>query len=85
MTQTSKQRAAVILAAGKGTRMKSPLPKVMHAVAGRPMVDWSIALARKVGAGKIVAVVHPSQDVLIAHLGKHHPDIAIAYQDPPQG
>ena len=31
-------RAAVILAAGKGTRMKSALPKVLHDVAGRPMV-----------------------------------------------
>ena len=75
----------MILAAGKGTRMKSPLPKVMHAVAGRPMVDWSIELARQVGAGRIVAVVHPSQDVLIAHLQRRHPDVAIAFQDPPQG
>ncbi|MBY9065332.1 bifunctional UDP-N-acetylglucosamine diphosphorylase/glucosamine-1-phosphate N-acetyltransferase GlmU [Hyphomonas sp. WL0036] len=85
MTQGQRQRAAVILAAGKGTRMKSPLPKVMHAVAGRPMVDWSIELARTVGAARIVAVVHPSQDVLIAHLQKHHADVAIAFQDPPQG
>ncbi|MFN7056377.1 bifunctional UDP-N-acetylglucosamine diphosphorylase/glucosamine-1-phosphate N-acetyltransferase GlmU [Hyphomonas sp.] len=85
MTDARQPRAAVILAAGKGTRMKSPLPKVMHAVGGRPMVDWSIALARKAGASRIVAVVHPSQDVLIAHLAKSHPDIAIAYQDPPEG
>lgn len=85
LTDTARPRAAVILAAGKGTRMKSPLPKVMHAVGGRPMMDWSIALAREVGAERIVAVVHPSQDVLIAHLNQHHPDVAIAFQDPPQG
>lgn len=85
MTQAPQQRAAVILAAGKGTRMKSALPKVMHAVGGRPMMDWSIALARETGCGRIVAVVHPSQDVLIAHLKAHHPDVAIAFQDPPQG
>lgn len=85
MTDAKRQRAAVILAAGKGTRMKSPLPKVMHAVAGRPMVDWSVALARDVGAAPIVAVVHPSQDVLIAHLRTNHPDVAIAFQDPPLG
>ena len=75
----------MILAAGKGTRMKSALPKVMHEVGGRPMMDWSIALAREVGCARIVAVVHPSQDVLIAHLKAHHPDVGIAFQDPPQG
>jgi bifunctional UDP-N-acetylglucosamine pyrophosphorylase / glucosamine-1-phosphate N-acetyltransferase len=85
LTQAPKQRAAVILAAGKGTRMKSALPKVMHEVGGRPMMDWSIALAREVGCARIVAVVHPSQDVLIAHLKAYHPDVGIAFQDPPQG
>jgi bifunctional UDP-N-acetylglucosamine pyrophosphorylase/glucosamine-1-phosphate N-acetyltransferase len=85
LTNALKQRAAVILAAGKGTRMKSALPKVMHGVGGRPMMDWSVALAREVGCARIVAVVHPSQDVLIAHLKAQHPDVAIAFQDPPQG
>lgn len=85
LTQAPKQRAAVILAAGKGTRMKSALPKVMHEVGGRPMMDWSLALARDTGCARIVAVVHPSQDVLIAHLKARHPDVAIAFQDPPQG
>ena len=85
MTNALKQRAAVILAAGKGTRMKSVLPKVMHGVGGRPMMDWSVALAREVGCARIVAVVHPTQDVLIAHLEAEHPDVAIAFQDPPQG
>ena len=85
MTTASAQRAAVILAAGKGTRMKSALPKVMHAVGGRPMVDWSLALARAAGCSRVVVVVHPSQDVLIAHLKANHPDAAIASQDPPMG
>lgn len=85
MTTASAQRAAVILAAGKGTRMKSALPKVMHAVGGRPMVDWSLALARDAGCSRIVVVVHPSQDVLIAHLKANHPGAAIAFQDPPMG
>lgn len=85
MITAPQQRAAVILAAGKGTRMKSALPKVMHAVGGRPMVDWSLALARETGCSRIVVVVHPSQDVLIAHLKAAHPDAAIAFQDPPMG
>ena len=85
MTQAPKQRAAVILAAGKGTRMKSALQKVMHEVGGRPMMDWSIALAREVGCARIVAVVHPSQDRLIAHLKVNYTDVGIAFQDPQQG
>src|SRR3990167_5693937 len=84
LTQAPKQRAAVILAAGKGTRMKSALPKVMHAVGGRPMMDWSVALARETGCSRIVAVVHPSQEVLIGHLKAAHPDVDIAFQDPPK-
>ncbi|MGL5285476.1 MAG: NTP transferase domain-containing protein, partial [Aeromonas sp.] len=43
----------VILAAGKGTRMRSPLPKVLHPVAGKAMVSHVIDTARQVGAGKV--------------------------------
>jgi bifunctional UDP-N-acetylglucosamine pyrophosphorylase/glucosamine-1-phosphate N-acetyltransferase len=50
-------RAAVILAAGKGLRMRSARPKVLHEVGGRAMLAWSVALARQVGAMKIVVVV----------------------------
>ena len=41
---------AVILAAGKGTRMKSELPKVLHEACGKPMVEYSIEAAHKAGA-----------------------------------
>lgn len=58
-------RAAIILAAGKGTRMKSAKPKVLHEVAGLPMIDWSIGLARAVGCDPIVVVVSPSQTELV--------------------
>jgi bifunctional UDP-N-acetylglucosamine pyrophosphorylase/glucosamine-1-phosphate N-acetyltransferase len=53
---TIRPRAAVILAAGQGTRMKSALAKPLHAVAGRAMLDWSLDLARAAGAARIVAV-----------------------------
>lgn len=49
--------AAVVLAAGKGTRMKSSLIKVLHEAAGRPMVAWPVEAARAVGAGHIALVV----------------------------
>ncbi len=49
--------ACVILAAGQGTRMKSRLPKVLHAVCGRPMILWSVENARALGADPIAVVV----------------------------
>lgn len=56
--------AAIILAAGKGTRMQSPLAKVMHTVLGKPMLSYSIACAKRVGSEKIVAVVgHQAETV----------------------
>jgi bifunctional UDP-N-acetylglucosamine pyrophosphorylase/glucosamine-1-phosphate N-acetyltransferase len=48
--------AAAVMAAGLGTRMKSALPKHLHAVLGRRMVDWVIAAAREVGADPVVVV-----------------------------
>ena len=51
--------ATVILAAGKGTRMKSALPKVMHAIGGRPMVQHVLATAAALDAEKQVVVVGP--------------------------
>ncbi len=50
-------RAAIILAAGKSTRMKSSRSKVLHHVGGRSMLSWVADLARSVGADKIVCVV----------------------------
>ena len=50
---------AIILAAGKGTRMKSSLPKPLHRVGGHPMLGWSIDAARAAGAARIVAVLSP--------------------------
>ncbi|HEY0301093.1 MAG TPA: NTP transferase domain-containing protein, partial [Rhizomicrobium sp.] len=52
-------RAFVILAAGQGTRMKSATPKVMHAVAGRPILGHVAAAARGAGAARIVVVSAP--------------------------
>ena len=51
--------AAIILAAGKGTRMKSALPKVMHAVAGRPMVQHVLEAVEAIGAERAVVVIGP--------------------------
>src|SRR3954452_4920475 len=50
-------RVAVILAAGKGTRMRSALPKVPHRAAGRPLLQWVVDAARAAGCARILVVV----------------------------
>lgn len=59
----------VVLAAGGGTRMKSDLIKVLHPVAGRPMVSHVVTNARKVGVEEIVVVVGPQHEKVRACLG----------------
>lgn len=58
MTSPSPEKLTVIaLAAGKGTRMKSPLPKVLHPVAGRPMIEKVIKAAKSAGAHEVRVIV----------------------------
>jgi bifunctional UDP-N-acetylglucosamine pyrophosphorylase/glucosamine-1-phosphate N-acetyltransferase len=59
---------AVMLAAGKGTRMKSRLPKVLHEAAGRPLISWVVAAARSAGCGTVVGVVGHGADEVRARL-----------------
>jgi bifunctional UDP-N-acetylglucosamine pyrophosphorylase/glucosamine-1-phosphate N-acetyltransferase len=63
-------RFAVILAAGKGTRMKSPRPKVLHEIGGRPMLAWSVALAKELGCNRAVVVVGADMQELSAAAAK---------------
>lgn len=63
--------AAVILAAGKGTRMKSSLPKVLHRVCGRTMLEHVLLAVQKTGAQKTVLVVgHQGELVAESARGK---------------
>lgn len=59
---------AVVLAAGKGTRMKSDLPKVMHPVQGRPMLAVPVDIALALGALEVAVVVGYQRDVVSAWL-----------------
>lgn len=54
---------ALIMAAGRGERMRSATPKVLHPVCGRPMLHWVIEAARDAGAGRIVCVTRPGDGV----------------------
>jgi bifunctional UDP-N-acetylglucosamine pyrophosphorylase/glucosamine-1-phosphate N-acetyltransferase len=58
----SRNRAAIILAAGQGTRMKSALPKVLHPIAHRPMLGHVVAALKDAGVSRIVVVVAPGAD-----------------------
>jgi len=80
-----KQRAAIILAAGMGTRMKSTLPKVLHPVGGRPAIDWSVALAKSLGCDPIICVVSPNIVEVRNHVASTLGDGAIAEQSPALG
>jgi bifunctional UDP-N-acetylglucosamine pyrophosphorylase/glucosamine-1-phosphate N-acetyltransferase len=78
-------RAAVILAAGQGTRMKSPVPKVLHKVAGRAMVDRAIDAVQALGCDKVVVVVGAHSPQVGAHVEKRLGAGSTAIQDPPLG
>jgi bifunctional UDP-N-acetylglucosamine pyrophosphorylase / glucosamine-1-phosphate N-acetyltransferase len=53
----------LIMAAGQGTRMRSDVPKVLHEICGKPMVEWVIDAARGAGASRVVCVVRPGGGV----------------------
>lgn len=75
--------AAVILAAGKGTRMRSKIPKVLHPVAGRPMISYPIDLTRRLGAKPIVVVLGHGAEAVREHLSGD--DIKVVLQEPQLG
>lgn len=73
------QAAAIILAAGKSTRMKSELPKVLHPACGKPMVEHVLDAVRAAGVTKIVVVVGHKADEVESALS-HHDDVSFALQ-----
>ncbi len=72
---------AVVLAAGQGTRMKSDLPKVLHKIAGRPMVCHLLATVDALNAEKAVVVVGPGMDLVAGAVAPH----SVAVQHKQQG
>ena len=60
---------AIVLAAGKGTRMKSALPKVLHELCGRPMLWWVLEALRSAGIDDVVVVTNPELDAHVTAMG----------------
>jgi bifunctional UDP-N-acetylglucosamine pyrophosphorylase / glucosamine-1-phosphate N-acetyltransferase len=77
---------ALILAAGQGTRMKSTLPKVLHPLAGRPLLAYPLRAAVSAGATRVVVVTSGRKEIDAA-LKKEFPNtnIVMVVQDPPRG
>src|SRR3546814_8671626 len=74
----------VILAAGLGKRMQSDLPKVLHPLAGKPMLAHVLDNARKLGPDRIVVVVGHGAD-RVRHAFADDADVSFALQVPQQG
>lgn len=73
---------AVILAAGKGTRMKSEKPKVLHELAGTPMIEYVLEATKKCGIEKITLVVGFKKEEVIDHVqqwGRQYPELMLDF------
>ena len=78
-------RAAIILAAGQGTRMRSPTPKVLHKVGGRTLLDRAIDAAQALGCERVIVVAGTHSPAVAEHAAQRLGTAAVAIQDPPQG
>ena len=67
----AKDLAIIILAAGKGTRMKSDTPKVLHPIAGIPMIKHIITTAESLNPKHIIVVLAPNMDDVVAVVAPH--------------
>ncbi|HEX6767589.1 MAG TPA: bifunctional UDP-N-acetylglucosamine diphosphorylase/glucosamine-1-phosphate N-acetyltransferase GlmU [Polyangiaceae bacterium] len=78
--------SAIVLAAGQGTRMKSALPKVLHRLAGRGLVEFSVRAALTAGAARVVLVTsgNPEIEALVERAFSGNP-VVLAVQNPPRG
>ncbi len=78
---TEKRLAVVVLAAGEGTRMRSSKPKVMHELAGLPLLGHALATASSLGAAHVVPVIRHQRDHIAEYITTYFPNATIADQD----
>jgi bifunctional UDP-N-acetylglucosamine pyrophosphorylase/glucosamine-1-phosphate N-acetyltransferase len=84
MPDQAAQTAAVVLAAGKSTRMNSALPKVLHPVCGRPMLAYVLDACRQAGVDRIVLVVGHDKQAILDEFGDD-PDLLFVEQAEQRG
>ena len=87
MTSSTPRRPLliIVLGAGKGTRMKSSMPKVLHAVGGRSMLAHVLALSACARADKLAVVIGPGMDGVAKEIGKQAPDAQVFIQHTQRG
>jgi len=73
--------AVIVMAAGKGTRMRSSLPKVLHRIGGRSLLEHAVVAARGLEPEHLVVVVRHQRDAVVARLADFAPDALPADQD----
>ena len=73
--------AVLVLAAGQGTRMRSSKPKVMHELAGIPLLGHALHTANALSAGNVVTVVRHEKDLIGEYVNAYFPTTKIAEQD----
>src|SRR5690606_22543672 len=79
-TMSERTCLTIILAAGEGTRMRARRPKVLHEVAGRPILAHVIDTARSAGSGAIAVVVGPDAAEIRALVAREAPEAEIFEQ-----
>ena len=82
---TNNTIAIVILAAGKGTRMKASLPKVLHPIGGKPMLHHVLDCAAQLKPTKTVVVLSPDAEDVANSVKRYAPKATIAIQAKPLG
>lgn len=78
---TDSRLAIVVLAAGQGTRMKSSRPKVLHELAGVPLIGHVLGTARELAAAHVVAVVRHERERVAAAVTEFLPEALVVDQD----
>ena len=73
--------AVIVLAAGEGTRMKSPVPKTLHEVCGRTMLGHSVAAAAGLRPERLIVVVGHHGEKVAEHARELHDGVVIVVQD----
>ena len=82
----SQQRAAIIMAAGKGTRMKDPSKaKVMYEILGKPMLHYVLQLTEELSLDRVVVVVGYQKDAVLEYVKTAHPSVRSVVQEPQLG
>ncbi len=75
----NNERAAIVLAAGKGTRMRSERAKVLHEIAGKPIIDHVIRALKGAGINRIVVVIGHQGEEVEKHLRATFPEHSIEF------